>query len=98
MAAPGSLSRISTVPRLSSKHAVALIASLSDLRKAPLVEEEYHGPVLLSSDASADTMRSLLAAGVDGHAAPAGHRGAHQRAIRIELSRAHAAGFHRRHR
>jgi predicted Zn-dependent protease len=43
------------------KRAVRQIASLSDLRKAPLVEEEYHGPVLLSSDASADTIRSLLA-------------------------------------
>jgi TldD protein len=34
------------------------------LRKAPLVEEEYHGPVLLSSDAGADTLRMLLAGGV----------------------------------
>ena len=32
--------------------------------RRPLVEEEYHGPVLLSSDASADTLRALLAAGV----------------------------------
>jgi predicted Zn-dependent protease len=47
-----------------NKSAVALIASLADLRKAPLVEEEYHGPVLLSADASADTMRRLLGAGV----------------------------------
>ncbi len=46
------------------KHAVGLIASLTDLRKAPLVEEEYHGPVLLSSDAGADTMRALVAGGV----------------------------------
>jgi TldD protein len=46
------------------KHAVTLIASLADLRKAPLVEEEYHGPVLLSSDASADILRSLMAGGV----------------------------------
>ncbi len=46
------------------KHAVELLASLTDLRKAPVVEEEYHGPVLLSSDAGADTMRSLLASGV----------------------------------
>ncbi len=46
------------------KRAVSLIASLSDLRKAPVVEEEYHGPVLLSADASADTLRSLLAAGL----------------------------------
>jgi predicted Zn-dependent protease len=47
-----------------SKHALELIASLTDLRKAPLVEEEYHGPVLLSSDAGADTLRALLAGGV----------------------------------
>jgi len=46
------------------KHAVGLIASLTDLRNAPLVEEEYHGPLLLSSDASADTLRSLLVSGV----------------------------------
>ncbi|HWG19302.1 MAG TPA: metallopeptidase TldD-related protein [Terracidiphilus sp.] len=51
-------------PDAFEKHAVALIASLSELRKAPLVEEEYHGPVLLSADASADILRSLLAAGV----------------------------------
>lgn len=46
------------------KRALNLIASLGELRKAPLVEEEYHGPVLLSADASADTLHSLLAAGV----------------------------------
>ncbi len=46
------------------KHVVTLISSLSELRKAPLVEEEYHGPVLLSADASADTLHSLLASGV----------------------------------
>ncbi|MGA9070725.1 MAG: metallopeptidase TldD-related protein [Terracidiphilus sp.] len=40
------------------------IASLSDLRKAPLVEEEYHGPLLLSADAGADTLRALVARGV----------------------------------
>jgi TldD protein len=51
-------------PEAFRNHAVALITSLSDLRKAPLVEEEYHGPVLLSADASADTLHSLLAAGV----------------------------------
>jgi predicted Zn-dependent protease len=46
------------------KHAVGLIASLTNLRKAPLVDEEYHGPVLLSSDASADTMRNLISGAV----------------------------------
>jgi predicted Zn-dependent protease len=44
-----------------NRHAVAEIESLSDLRKAPLVEEEYHGPLLLSADAGTDTLRSLLA-------------------------------------
>jgi predicted Zn-dependent protease len=43
---------------------VEQIASLADLRKAPMVEEEYHGPVLLSSDAGADTLRGLLEGGV----------------------------------
>ena len=46
------------------KHVVTLITSLAELRKAPLVEEEYHGPVLLSADASADTLHSLLANGI----------------------------------
>jgi len=48
-------------PEVLEKHAVGLIASLAELRKAPLVEEEYHGPVLLSSDAAADTMHALIA-------------------------------------
>jgi len=47
-----------------NKHAVSLIASLSDLRKAPLVEEEYHGPVLLSADASSDAIHELVAGAV----------------------------------
>ena len=51
-------------PEAFEKHAVKLIASLTDLRQAPLVEEEYHGPVLLSSDAGADTLRGLLAGAV----------------------------------
>jgi predicted Zn-dependent protease len=44
--------------------AVELIASLTDLRKAPVVEEEYHGPILLSSDAAADTLRALVGSAV----------------------------------
>jgi hypothetical protein len=51
-------------PEVFEKKAVALIASLTDLRKAPLVEEEYHGPLLLSSDAGADTLYALVASGV----------------------------------
>jgi predicted Zn-dependent protease len=51
-------------PEAFEKKAVALITSLTDLRKAPVVEEEYHGPVLLSSDAGADTLRALLTSGL----------------------------------
>jgi predicted Zn-dependent protease len=51
-------------PDAFAQHAVKLIASLADLRNAPFVEEEYHGPVLLSSDASADTLRRLLGSGI----------------------------------
>jgi predicted Zn-dependent protease len=51
-------------PDAFAKHAVSLIASLDDLRRAPLVEEEYHGPLLLSSDAASDTLRTLVASGV----------------------------------
>ncbi len=51
-------------PAAFEHHALELIASLAELRKAPLVDEEYHGPLLLSSDASADTLRRLLAPGV----------------------------------
>ncbi|HTX76807.1 MAG TPA: metallopeptidase TldD-related protein [Terracidiphilus sp.] len=51
-------------PEAFRKHAVALIASLADLRKAPLVEEEYHGPLLLSADAGTDILRSQLGGGL----------------------------------
>lgn len=51
-------------PDAFEKHAVALIASLGDLKKAPVIEEEYHGPVLLSADASADTLFRLLGTAV----------------------------------
>ncbi len=51
-------------PESFRAHTVGLLASLTELRKAPLVEEEYHGPLLLSSDAGADTMRALVASGV----------------------------------
>jgi TldD protein len=47
-----------------NKRAVGLIASLTDLRKAPLVEEEYHGPVLLSADAASDAVHDLVASAV----------------------------------
>ena len=52
------------VAAVFEKHVLDLLGSLGELRKAPLVDEEYHGPVLLSADASADTLRALLAGGV----------------------------------
>jgi predicted Zn-dependent protease len=48
-------------PEVFEKHVVDDIVSLGALRSAPLVEEEYHGPVLLSADAATDTLRALLA-------------------------------------
>jgi hypothetical protein len=55
-----------------NKHAMEQIASLADLRKAPLVEEEYHGPLLLSADAATDTLHSLLAGAVAATRPPLG--------------------------
>jgi hypothetical protein len=55
-----------------NKHAVDEIASLAELRKAPLVEEEYHGPLLMSADAATDTLRSLLSAAVTATRPPLG--------------------------
>lgn len=51
-------------PDVFRKHAVAEIASLTDLRQAPLVEEEYHGPLLLSADAATDVLHVVLAKGL----------------------------------
>ena len=51
-------------PEAFNKHVVSLIASLAELRKAPLVEEEYHGPVLLSADAASDAIHDLVASAV----------------------------------
>lgn len=51
-------------PEVFEKQAVALIASLGELKKAPLIEEEYHGPVLLSADAASDTLYRLLGTSV----------------------------------
>jgi predicted Zn-dependent protease len=44
-----------------TRHAVECVTGLAELRAAPLVEEEYHGPVLMSSDAGAGTLKDLLA-------------------------------------
>lgn len=51
-------------PERFEHHAAKLLSTLGALRTAPLVEEEYHGPVLLSNDAGADLIHSLLAPGL----------------------------------
>jgi len=53
-------------------HAADEIASLAELRKAPLVEEEYHGPLLMSADAATDTLRGLLGGAVTATRPPLG--------------------------
>jgi predicted Zn-dependent protease len=43
------------------RHTEECIHGLAELRAAPLVEEEYHGPVLLEADAASVTLKDLLA-------------------------------------
>jgi len=43
------------------KHAVECINGLAELRAAPLVEEEYHGPLLMDADAASGMLKDLLA-------------------------------------
>ena len=43
-----------------------VITTLADLRKAPIVEDEYHGPVLLKADASSSVFARLVGASVQG--------------------------------
>jgi TldD protein len=43
-----------------------MIATLKDLRDAPIVEEEYRGPVLFSSDASTDIFNGMIGGNVIG--------------------------------
>jgi predicted Zn-dependent protease len=51
-------------PEEFQKIVVEQIASLAELSKAPLVEEEYHGPILLSNDAGTDILHELLGTAV----------------------------------
>ncbi len=43
-----------------------MLQTLTDMRKAPIVEEEYRGPVLFAADATNDVVESLLAANIVG--------------------------------
>jgi TldD protein len=48
-------------PEAFNRHVQECITGLAGLRAAPLVEEEYHGPVLMTADAAAGTLKELLA-------------------------------------
>ena len=48
-------------PEAFNRHAEECVKGLAELRAAPLVEEEYHGPVLMEADAAAGTLKELLA-------------------------------------
>ena len=45
----------------------AMVASLKELRSAPLADEDYHGPVLFSADAAATVFTSLVGDNALGH-------------------------------
>ena len=49
------------------RHMVSLLLSLRELRNAPQVTEEYHGPVLFSSDAADDLVYTIFAGAVSGN-------------------------------
>jgi TldD protein len=59
-----SSSRIEEMPTPEQFHADALqlVENMKLLREAPIVEEEYRGPVLFSSDAASDMFYDLVAA------------------------------------
>jgi predicted Zn-dependent protease len=42
------------------RHAADCIKGLEELRAAPMVEEEYHGPVLINADAATGVLKGLL--------------------------------------
>jgi TldD protein len=55
--------------------ATKLAASLRELRDAPVVEEEYRGPVLFSADAAATVFADLIGENILGHRPDLGKNG-----------------------
>lgn len=47
--------------------AESLVASFKQLREAPLADEDYHGPVLLSADSASTVFASLIGENLLGH-------------------------------
>jgi predicted Zn-dependent protease len=60
-----SLRELPTAAEFSAK-AQTLMTSLKELRDAPLADEDYHGPVLLSADAAATVFADLVGQNVLG--------------------------------
>jgi TldD protein len=54
-------------PETFRKHAIGLLVSLRELRNAPPMAEEYHGPVLFSNDAADDLIYTIFASAVSGN-------------------------------
>ncbi len=62
-----------------------MLQSLKALREAPLVEEDYRGPILFSNDAASDILDGMIGAKYSGHPSQAGRFRAHHRRIFVEL-------------
>ena len=69
-----SLSRIPS-PEAILARAAKLAASLKDMRDAPMVEEEYRGPVLFSADAAGSVFADLIGDNVLGEKPALGQNG-----------------------
>ncbi len=52
-----------------------VVSTLKALREAPVVEEEYRGPVLLSSDAASDVLATLIGENLGARKPPPGRSG-----------------------
>jgi TldD protein len=53
-------------PEEIEKEARTLVATFAQLRNAPVIEDDYHGPVLLSADAATSLFESLIVPNVLG--------------------------------
>src|ERR1700751_3271847 len=71
--------------------AVKMVATLKALREAPMVDEEYRGPVLFSNDAASDGFYALSRANGGGKKAKPGRLVADGRRVRVELQKSRSA-------
>ena len=61
------------VAKTVTADAEKILASLKDLRNAPMVEDSYSGPVLFSADAANSVFTRLIAANIAGRRPPLGN-------------------------